>query len=354
MAKNIPRKISFSRKAIYFILNTFFPKNSIGISRLKFWVLKPIHIRYLQLSLTYDCQCSCVHCGMSKYKNSGQLLSPEEIYRIIDNLVSCGFGQIDFFGGEPLLDKNISKYIKYANLKGIFTHINTNGILLTKETVTELRKSGLCAISISFDSPNSAKHDKNRLYSGAFKSALEGSRLCIANKIKTIMSIYSSYQDINNGETQKLIEIAKMEGFSHVRLLAPFRSGNLSNLDNIDNEREKIIEFVSKNKLKEFIKPHGLEKCFINYKTTAYISPFGDVQPCSMTPFKFGNIRNKKLNKITQEMWKHPLCNIPGHGCLMNSRYIKENFSDIINLKDTDLPIDIQDIVSPQEKALLR
>jgi len=55
--------------------------------------------------------------------------------------------------GEPLLNKNLFKMIRYVrkNLPYTFVSIFTNGMLLTEENCIKLLDSGLQRISISFD-----------------------------------------------------------------------------------------------------------------------------------------------------------------------------------------------------------
>jgi len=267
---------------------------------------------------------------------------------LINSLVDCGFGQIDFFGGEPLLDKNIYRYIDYASGKGIFTHINTNGILLNIDNVNKLYSAGLKAVSISFDSAEPREHDSNRGYHGAFELAMQGAKLCIEKKIKTIMSVYSSPSQIKKGETEMLIKIAQESGFNSVRLLFPFRTGKLSELEGEKFDIQELNVFISSFKGgKDFIKTHGISNCFLPFRTVAYVSPYGDVQPCSMTPFKFGNIKNEKLSRIINRMRRHPLFNIDEPGCVMNSKYMQSNFYHKAKIGEKSLPIPIEEIDAP-------
>ncbi|MBU1726904.1 MAG: radical SAM protein [Candidatus Omnitrophica bacterium] len=348
--KNNLIKLSLLRKNFYFILNGLYPWSHPLTNKIKLRLLKPINIKYIQISLTYDCQCSCAHCGMSKYNTSQEKLKPRYIYKIINNIVPNGFGQIDFFGGEPLLDENIYQYVKYSSARGIFTHINTNGLKLKEDNVRRLAKSGLRAISISFDSPNPEIHNKNRGINESFQRALIGAQLCIKNGIKTIMSIYSSPNDIVNGQTEELINIAKEYKFDSVRLLGTFKVGNLSSVDDpkYPDKAIKILKKIIKDN--PMVKPHGIWKCFVPYRTVAYISPYGDVQPCSMVPFKFGNIGIESFSSILKRMYKHPLYDISEPGCIMNSGMVKKAFYDNADCRKQNLPIPIEQLVFSQEK----
>ena len=345
------RELNKSRRNAYVILDRCYPWFKPFPNKIKRWLLKPISIKYIQLSLTYDCQCSCAHCGMSQYKSSDEKLKPENIYAIIRHIVPSGFGQIDFFGGEPLLDENIYHYVKYASTRGIFTHINTNGLELTGANVHRLAKNGLCAISISFDSPDPTVHDKNRGINGSFQRALRGAQLCIRDNIKTIMSIYSSTKDVLSGQTQRLIDLANKHKFASVRLLGTFKVGRLSDASapQYSGAAINILEKIIREN--PIVKPHGIRNCFVPHRTVAYISPSGDVQPCSMVPFKFGNIREESFLSILQKMYRHPLYEIRSSGCLMNSDEIRKAYHDNNNCCKENLPVLIEQLVFSQEKG---
>ncbi|MBM3245307.1 MAG: hypothetical protein FJZ15_05915, partial [Candidatus Omnitrophica bacterium] len=177
---------------------------------------------------------------------------------------------------------------------------------------------------------------------GAFKTAMEGAQYCIKNKIRTIMSIYSTPADILKGDTEKLISLAKEKSFHSVRLLGQFRIGKLAGLNKPDYGKEVMdrIKIISADK--NFVKPHGIWNCFVPHKTTVYISPSGDVQPCAMVPFVFGNIKNRHLEEIIKEMRKHEIFNIKGDACIMNSAFMRDNFFNKGPLKEEKLPLAIE------------
>lgn len=340
-------QLSYPRFLAYSALNSAFPFFCPPVNRIKQRLLSPIAIKYVQLSLTYECQCSCSHCGVSQYSKANNKLTPEEIFSLIDNLVRWGFGQIDFFGGEPLLDKNISAYIKRASKNGVFTHLFTNGLLLSRENAHKLSGSGLSAISISFDSPDPALHDRNRNIPGIFEKALKGAQYCIQNKIKTIMSVHASESDILSGQTEQLVKLAKEKGFRSIRILSPFKTGRFFSLNTpvySEKAMRRLLEIAGD---KEFIQLHGVASCYVPYKTVAYISPYGEVQPCSMVPLKFGSIRKESFASILDRMRKHPVCNINEPGCVMNTAYFKDNFFAKINIKERSFPIPVEQLVFP-------
>ena len=81
-----------------------------------------------------------------------EILSYEEMLRIIGLSVQLGVRKVRLTGGEPLVRKDIVHFIKKLGeidrLKEIT--LTTNGVLL-KEFAHDLRKCGICRINVSMD-----------------------------------------------------------------------------------------------------------------------------------------------------------------------------------------------------------
>ncbi len=112
-------------------------------------------ISYLRVSVTDLCNLRCVYCmpaGGSELSRKEEILSFEEILKIIKHGVSLGVNKIRLTGGEPLVRKGITSLIrKISEIKGINDiALTTNGVYL-KEYAAALKKSGLSRLNISLD-----------------------------------------------------------------------------------------------------------------------------------------------------------------------------------------------------------
>ncbi len=112
-------------------------------------------ISYLRVSVTDLCNLRCVYCmppGGSELSRKEEILSLEEILKIIKHGVSLGVNKIRITGGEPLVRKGIISLVnQIAEIKGIDDiAMTTNGVFL-KEFATELKSSGLSRLNISLD-----------------------------------------------------------------------------------------------------------------------------------------------------------------------------------------------------------
>lgn len=113
-------------------------------------------IDYLRVSVTNKCNLRCRYCmpeeGVEDIGHAN-ILTLEEIARLIKVAVRTGIRKVRLTGGEPLVRKNIAKLI--ADIAGM-PHISdiaitTNGMLFADMAET-LKKAGLTRVNFSLDS----------------------------------------------------------------------------------------------------------------------------------------------------------------------------------------------------------
>ena len=134
-------------------------------------------IDYLRISVTDRCNLRCVYCMPANgivSKSHNDILSFEEICRIVRSAVKMGIKKVRITGGEPLVRKDLDLLIEKLNqIDGLREiALTTNGMYL-KECAARLKKSGLDRVNISLDSLIPENFRKiTRL--GSLKTALEG------------------------------------------------------------------------------------------------------------------------------------------------------------------------------------
>ncbi len=113
-------------------------------------------IDYLRLSVTDRCNLRCIYCmpaeGVTPWKHA-DILSYEEITRIVGIAAGLGVKKVRITGGEPLTRKNITFLVRsIAQITGIEDlTMTTNGVLLERYA-QELADAGLRRINVSLDS----------------------------------------------------------------------------------------------------------------------------------------------------------------------------------------------------------
>lgn len=120
-------------------------------------------INYVRLAVTDRCNLRCFYCMPEegiKYVERSELLTYEEMTRMIDVLVQLGINKLRITGGEPFIRKDMMAFLhRISQLEGLQKiNITTNGTV-TAPLVPELKKMGIHSINLSLDAL-----DKDRFF----------------------------------------------------------------------------------------------------------------------------------------------------------------------------------------------
>ena len=113
-------------------------------------------IDYLRISITDRCNLRCIYCmppGGIKPVRHKDILTYEEIVRVVRVAANLGVRKIRITGGEPLARKNVTFLVDAIRRIPAIEDMSltTNGILL-QERARELANAGLDRVNISLDS----------------------------------------------------------------------------------------------------------------------------------------------------------------------------------------------------------
>jgi cyclic pyranopterin phosphate synthase len=124
---------------------------------------RPLHD--LRISVTDRCNFRCTYCMPKEvfgrdftFLRRDELLTFEEIARLVRLFVANGVEKVRLTGGEPLLRRDLERLIEQlAVIPGLEDiALTTNGSTLTREKARVLRDAGLRRITISLDSLDDA------------------------------------------------------------------------------------------------------------------------------------------------------------------------------------------------------
>lgn len=117
-------------------------------------------LRDLRVSVTDRCNFRCVYCMPKsvfskdyKFLPRSELLSFEEITRVVKVAAGFGVSKIRLTGGEPLIRNDLEQLVEWiAETDGIKDiSLTTNATLLTKKRAESLRSAGLQRLNVSLD-----------------------------------------------------------------------------------------------------------------------------------------------------------------------------------------------------------
>jgi len=115
-------------------------------------------INYLRISVTDRCNLRCRYCmpeeGLSLIPHS-EILSYEELLRLVRIFALEGISKVRLTGGEPLVRKGIVDFVSQLSMIKEIKDLSltTNGLLL-KGYAADLKRAGLKRINISLDTLN--------------------------------------------------------------------------------------------------------------------------------------------------------------------------------------------------------
>ncbi len=115
-------------------------------------------INYLRISLTDRCNLRCVYCmpmsGLTFVPNE-ELLTVEELERVVSAAVEVGFHKVRLTGGEPTLHQDIVEIVRrLANIDGVDQLVMTTNGYRLPHIAQELAEAGLRRVNIHIDSLN--------------------------------------------------------------------------------------------------------------------------------------------------------------------------------------------------------
>ena len=112
-------------------------------------------IDYLRISLTDRCNFRCIYCmpedGVTQMSHE-EILSLEEIERLVRVATRIGIRHVRLTGGEPLVRKGVVDFVRNINALPEIDNISltTNGVLLPR-MAEDLKAAGVSRVNISLD-----------------------------------------------------------------------------------------------------------------------------------------------------------------------------------------------------------
>jgi AdoMet-dependent heme synthase len=283
----------------YFVANTLcgevFRRRTIGT----------LGLRLAEIDVTNACQCRCVHCYAAddEPQDTRDELTTVEIERIVDELAALHVTEVCFTGGEPLLRGELARLIAHARRHGMLPKINTNGILLSPERISALKRAGLAWCAVSIDSSHPAKHDALRKFPGCYELAVGGLRELVRQGVPAAITTYARKEAVHDGDLARVVFLGHELGLDAVRILFPVPLGRLrydASALLTREERDQVRELV-KDPIVTMESPREGTTCL------AAVSKFsihanGDVTPCVFVDLPLGNVRRQSVAEVWAAM----------------------------------------------------
>ncbi|OHB77326.1 MAG: cyclic pyranopterin phosphate synthase MoaA [Planctomycetes bacterium RBG_16_64_10] len=185
-------------------------------------------IDYFRISVTDRCNLRCVYCmpagGISSSPRA-EMLSFEEIERVVRVAAADGITRVRITGGEPLVRKHVEVLVKQlARIRAIQDiAMTTNGTLL-KQHAGSLKAAGLNRINISLDTLDPVRYRKiTRM--GSLDDVFDGMHAAVKAGFPPIKLNTLMLEGLGRREIRSFLLLSLEHGV-HVRFLEYMPVGN--------------------------------------------------------------------------------------------------------------------------------
>ena len=272
-------------------------------------------------AMTGKCNLHCRHCrGMTQGE-----LSTERARKLIDEIAELKPGWVIVEGGEPLLRHDLFELLELMRQRQLEVHLITNGTLLNPQILATLKQLGV-RVMISIDGATPATYEAIR--NGAdFATVIKSARNCAQEGL--LEAINFTILKMNYGEIAKVFELAASIGAPKINfiglkpcadypeeLLTPEEYDEAIRLTCQGAQQTGIEFFFDEPFFWAVVKEKGLlaqvpvgGAGILAPSTSAcifgeylFVEPNGEVKPCSFSPMTVGNVNEKPLTEIWQEV----------------------------------------------------
>jgi len=276
-------------------------------------IRKPIlHSMPIGLSIepTTSCNLRCSECpsGMRSFTRPIGMLAEDNFKKMVDQVQNHLIWLTFYFQGEPYLNKDFLKMVKYAHSKGMYTMTSTNAHYFTPETAQQTIESGLSRIIISMDGVTQETYEQYRK-GGSLDKVKEG----ISELVNWKKKLKSSTPHIvlqfivfghNEHEVEEVKKIGKELGVDEVKL----KSAQIYDFNNahLISTNEKYSRYKQEGNSYK-IKASLMDHCWRMW-SSAVITWDGKMIPCCFDKdanYQVGNV----LTNTFKEVWFSPAYN---------------------------------------------
>ena len=203
-------------------------------------------IDYLRISLTDKCNLRCAYCmppdGI-KHLGHADILSFEELLRLVCIMSRLGIKRVRLTGGEPLVRKGAVDLVRMLKSDcGILKIAMTSNGILLKDFAGRLREAGLSHINISLDTLDRVTF-RNLTGTDALEAVKQGIETAVSSGLCVKLNCVP-IRGINDGEILDLVRYAGDVG-ADIRFIELMPVGCGAGYEGVPTEElKKLMESV--------------------------------------------------------------------------------------------------------------
>lgn len=188
-------------------------------------------------------------------------------------------------GGEPLMNPDLCKMIRYCKDAGIYTVVSTNATLLNAERSREILESGLDNLIIAFDGTTPEVYEKYR----------KGAKF---DKVKNNILGFLKIKEEINSDLFVVLQMVRLPENRH-QVCDFYRMWSIPGVDEIRIKEDEIVvpELAIEERIHHERRRHP---CYQLWHGPAFINYKGDFFPCCHTwqTEPFGNVSEHSVFEL--------------------------------------------------------
>ena len=245
---------------------------------------------FLYISITNGCNLRCQGCWVDVDKPA-QLITFEQMDRLIKNAKKHGNSFFGILGGEPFIHPDLIRILKAH--PDCYFQIFTNGQLITDEIAKQLHEAGNATPLISVEG-SATVSDERRGRKNVLGRTLAGLETCIRHGLITgvaTSACQSNFDDLVREEwVDELIKKGVHYTWFHTyRPVGPVANAQLAlTPDQVNKLRRFVIDMRNRKPIAivdAYYDDEGKALCPAATGISHHIGPFGDVEPCPIIQF---------------------------------------------------------------------
>lgn len=310
-------------------------------------------LRSIALDVTGKCNMRCRFCYAETFANR-EPVELDVLGKALDEAYDMGVCHYILQGGEVCADfERLKAIVAMAYPEETYINVVSNGWGMTKDRIIELRDAQVDKITFSLDSGIEAEHDENRM-TGSYRRVLEAIENVKQAGLLSGISTVVTHQNLHSEGFKKAYEIAKERDIRFdVQIAEPVGKwdGNKECLITAD-DASYIYDLYKKSPImangqtmvkRDVYRGGGVPICCPAGTDFMAITVDGNVMPCNFIQATLGNIRDKSLRSMRDDLLRSEWFNKEYDHCILgeNERYFKEI---VEKYRDSAKPLDAYEV----------
>lgn len=301
------------------------PLDQFGRDQINRWIQERVPLSG-SMELDLRCNLRCLHCYRDGEWPSADMLSTDEVKRVLDQIAEAGTIWLLFTGGEIFLRKDFFEIYDHALKLGLFVTLFTNGTTVSERIADRLAAQVPYSIEVTLYGYSQETYEKMTGVPGSHEKCYRGVQRLLDRGLP--LKLKSVVVRTNQHELLDMARFAEECGvhFKYDTMINPNFDGSLVPCNvRLSPEEVVAVDFALPGRMEEQKKyfesqqdmpTSRLFSCGAGSRTF-HVDPYGNMTMCLLLREHGFSLKEMSFKEIWNEMFP-PIYNqmrSPDHGC---------------------------------------